>query len=598
MSDAVAEDVQGVAADWLQAWAAAVERGDASAASALFTDDGYWRDLVSFTWDVRTFRGRASIEAGFEEHAGTVGAEGFRLEDGKPAEVVERDGVPCVEAFFVFETAAARGRGHLRLVRDHADPQVWRAWTLLTTAQELKGFEERAGHRRPRGNEHARGRENWLDRRIEESRFEDGEPDVLIIGAGQAGLTLAARLGLIGVRALLIDRNERVGDNWRNRYHSLALHNELWTCHLPYIPYPPNWPAYIPKDMLATWFEFYAQAMELNVWTGTELLEAAFDDEDKRWTTRLRREDGSVRTLRPRHVVLATGVTGVPKMPHLTGEEHFRGNVVHSGSCLVDDSVSGKRVLVVGAGNSAHDIAQELHEHGADVTMLQRSSTTIVSVEPSAKIVFHPWREGGPPTEDVDVVSASVPFPLLVEFHKTLTKRFKELDADLLSALERVGFQLDDGEDGSGFYPKYLRYGGGYYLNVGCSDLIAAGDIALRTGVGVAHLTQDSVVFTDGSSLGVDMVVLATGYQNMQENVRLLFGDEVADRVGPAWGFDEGGELRNMWKRTGQEGFWLMGGSFAQCRIYSRFLALQIKAVMEGLMPARVAGRPAAALGG
>ncbi len=593
MTTSVPANLQETAASWLEAWAAAVRNQDAPGAAALFTEDGYWRDLVAFTWDVRTFRGRPQIAAGLEEFAGAVGAEGFQLEDGKEVAVVERDGIPCVEGFFVFETAAARGRGHLRLVRDQGDPDTWRAWTLLTTAQELKGFEEATGHRRPRGNEQARGKENWLDRRIRGSRFEDGDPDLLIIGAGQAGLSLGARLRLLGVRALVIDRNARVGDNWRNRYHSLALHNELWTCHLPYIPYPPSWPAYIPKDMLAMWFEFYAQAMELDIWTGTELLESAFDDGDKRWTTRLRREDGSVRTLRPRHVVLASGVTGVAKIPHLTGAEHFRGEIVHSGSCRVDASIAGKRVLVVGAGNSGHDIAQELHEHGADVTMLQRSPTTIVSVEPSAKIVFHPWREGGPPTEDVDIVSASVPFPLLTEFHKTLTKTFAELDADLLRSLERVGFLLDFGEDGSGFYLKYLRYGGGYYLNVGCSDLIAAGEIAMKTGVGVAHLTADSAVFTDGSSMPVDMVVLATGYKNMQESVRALLGDEVADKVGPAWGFDEGGELRNMWKRTPQEGFWLMGGSFAQCRIYSRYLALQIKAAEEGLLPER-ATEPAA----
>jgi cation diffusion facilitator CzcD-associated flavoprotein CzcO len=597
MTTAVTENPQHVADSWLREWSTAVQRQDASAAARLFAQDGYWRDLVAFTWDVRTFRGRSSVEAGFEEYAAAVGAEGFRLEEGKEAAVVERDGVPCVEAFFVFETAAARGRGHLRLVRDEARPDTFRAWTLLTTAQELKGFEERTGHRRPRGNEHARGKENWLDRRLRESRFEDSDPEVLIIGAGQAGLTLAARLGFLGVKTLIIDRNERVGDNWRNRYHSLALHNELWTCHLPYMPFPPSWPAYIPKDMLAMWFEFYAQAMELNVWTSTEMIEGAFDDEDKRWTTRLRREDGSVRTLRPRHVVLATGVTGAPKIPHLTGEEHFRGDIVHSGGCRVDESIVGKRVLVVGAGNSAHDIAQELHEHGAAVTMLQRSSTTIVSVEPSAKIVFHPWREGGPPTEDVDIVSASVPFPLLTEFHKALTKQFKELDADLLNDLEQAGFQLDDGEDGSGFYLKYLRYGGGYYLNVGCSDLIAAGDIAVKAGVGIAHLTHDSAVFTDGSSMPVDMIVLATGYENMQENVRALLGDEVADKVGPAWGFDEEGELRNMWKRTGQDGFWLMGGSFAQCRIYSRYLSLQIKAAEEGLLPERAPAKVAASVG-
>lgn len=597
MSTAVAEDLREIADTWLNHWAAAVDQQDATAASDLFVTNSFWRDLVSFTWDVRTFRGAAVIQAAFEEYAGTVGAGAFRLEDGQEWSIVDRDGVPCLEAFFVFETAVARGRGHLRLREDDTRPGAWQAWTLLTTAQELKGFEERTGHNRPRGNEHARGKENWLDRRIQESQFEGIDPDVLIIGAGQAGLTLAARLGLIGVRTLVIDRNERVGDNWRNRYHSLALHNELWTCHLPYLPFPSNWPAYIPKDMLAMWFEYYAQVMELNVWPSTELLASAFDDQDKRWTTRLRHKDGSVRTMRPRHVVLATGMSGAPKMPHLAGAEHFRGEVVHAGSCTVDASIANKRVLVVGASNSAHDIAQELFEHGAEVTMLQRSPTTVVSVEPSAKLVFHPWREGGPLTEDVDIVSASVPFPLLTEFHKTLTAKFKELDAELLTALERAGFLLDDGEDGSGFYLKYLRYGGGYYLNVGASDLIAAGDIALKTGVGVDHLTENSAVFTDGSVLPVDMIVMATGYENMQESIRAVLGDEVADRVGPVWGFDEGGELRNMWKRTGQEGFWIMAGSFAQCRIYSRYLALQIKAIEEGLLTTHASQKCTATVG-
>lgn len=579
------ETAQDIATSWIREWSDAIDTQDAAGAAALLTADGYWRDLLALTWSLRTFRGTPRVQQALEEHLGTAGATGFQLEEGKEPAFVERDGTSCVEAFLVFETAAARGRGLVRLVRDETTGSGWKAWTLLTTAQELKGHEERTGHRRPRGNEHTRGRENWLDRRIQESEFRDSEPDVLIIGAGQAGLSLAARLGLLGVRALVIDRNQRVGDNWRNRYHSLALHNELWTCHLPYLPFPPSWPAYIPKDMLAVWFEFYAQVMELNVWTGTELVESAFDEQDATWTAELRRADGTVRTLRPRHVVLATGVTGVPKIPQLEGAEQFRGQIVHSGGCQVDASLDGKRVLVVGSGNSGHDIAQELHGHGAQVTMLQRTSTCIVSTEPSARAVFHPWREGGPATEDVDIVSASVPFPLLTEFHKSLTKQFADWDAELLSSLERVGFKLDFGDDGSGFYLKYLREGGGYYLNVGCSDLIAAGEIAVKQGAGVARLTTDGVVFTDGIAMPVDMVVLATGYQNMQESVRALLGDEVADRVGPAWGFDEEGELRSMWRRTGQEGFWLMGGSFAQCRIYSRYLALQIKASEVGLLP-------------
>ncbi len=127
MTTSVPANLQETAAFWLEAWAAAVLNQDAPGAAALFTEDGYWRDLVAFTWDVRTFRGRPQIAAGLEEFAGAVGAEGFRLEDGKEVAVVERDGIPCVEGFFVFETAAARGRGHLRLRRDEGEPDTWRA---------------------------------------------------------------------------------------------------------------------------------------------------------------------------------------------------------------------------------------------------------------------------------------------------------------------------------------------------------------------------------------------------------------------------------------------------------------------------------------
>jgi putative flavoprotein involved in K+ transport len=217
--------------------------------------------------------------------------------------------------------------------------------------------------------------------------------------------------------------------------------------------------------------------------------------------------------------------------------------------------------------------------------MLQRTSTCIVSVEPSTKAVFNRYREDGPAVVDVDFVGDSIPYPLMVQFHKGLTKQFAEWDKDLLASLKKVGFKLDDGDDGSGFYIKYLRTGGGYYLNVGCSELIASGEIKIKQGVGVERLTADSAVFTDGSSLPADMVVVATGYKNMKENVRNLLGDEVAERVGEAWGFDEQGELRNMWKRTAQEGFWFMGGSLAQSRNYSKYLAMQIKAIEEGILP-------------
>ena len=161
------------------------------------------------------------------------------------------------------------------------------------------------------------------------------------------------------------------------------------------------------------------------------------------------------------------------------------------------------------------------------------------------------------------------------------------MDRDLLRGLADAGFALDFGEDGSGFLMKYHRYGGGYYINAGCSELIIEGRIKVRQGTGIERLDGRTVRFADGTAMDVDAVVIAAGYTNMSESVRAIIGAAVADRVGPIWGLDDEGEVRAMWRPTGQPGFWLMGGSLQQCRPYSKYLALQIKAAEAGLVPAR-----------
>lgn len=573
-----------IAADWLAALDTALTGHDFAAAAALFTPDCYWRDLLALTWDIRTFHGPALVEEALRAAYEPSGFTDPVLEDGDPVvgAIGERTGV--VEAFFGFRTALGRGRGFVRLVQDGG---AVRAFTFLTTLQELDGYPEKTGRRRPRENRH-QGRENWLDRRIATAEFADADPEVLVVGAGQAGFTLAARLGQLDVPTLVVDKMQRIGDNWRGRYHSLTLHNEICVNHMPYLPFPDTWPVYIPKDMLADWFESYAKALELNVWTGTEFLDGRFDEDDRRWTVRLRRPDGSIRTMRPGHVVLATGVSGIPNTTAFEGMDEFRGQVVHSSGRTEDLDVDGRTVLVVGAGNSAHDIAQDLCQRGADVTMLQRSSTTVVSLEPSAARVFTLYSEadGVRPLEDTDLRSASVPNMLLRELHGPLSKVMAEDDKELLDGLRAAGFALDNGEDDTGFYLKLIRYFGGYYINVGASDLIIEGRIKLKQGKGIDHFTADEVVLADGSAVKADLVVLATGYKPMQEGVRALFGDEVADRVGPVWGPGPDWEQRGMWSRTGQPNFYVLGGSFAMCRIYSRFVALQIKATVEGIAPA------------
>ena len=243
-----------------------------------------------------------------------------------------------------------------------------KAWTLLTALQELKGFEEQLGAARPRGNAYSRDFRgpNWLDLRKASADYADRDPTVLVIGGGQSGLCIAARLKQLKVDTLIVDREPRIGDNWRKRYHALTLHNQVQVNHLPYMPFPPNWPTYIPKDKLANWFEAYVDGMELNFWTGTEFEGGSYDEKEGRWTVTLRRADGSKRTMHPRHVVLATGVSGIPNWPDIPSLKNFAGTVLHSSRYDDGENWKGKRALVIGTGNSGHDIAQDLYSSGAE----------------------------------------------------------------------------------------------------------------------------------------------------------------------------------------------------------------------------------------
>ena len=240
-------------------------------------------------------------------------------------------------------------------------------------------------------------------------------PTVLVIGGGQSGLSIAARLKQLNVDTLIVDREKRIGDNWRKRYHALTLHNQVQVNHLPYMHFPPNWPTYIPKDKLANWFEAYVEAMELNFWTETEFEGGSYDEKEGRWTVTLRRADGGKRTMHPRHVVLATGVSGIPSVPEIAGLKDFAGKVMHSSQYDDGENWKGKRAIVIGTGNSGHDIAQDLHSSGANVTLFQRSSTLVVSIEPSAQLVYAPYNEGT--LEDNDLIATSMPLKLARKSH-------------------------------------------------------------------------------------------------------------------------------------------------------------------------------------
>jgi putative flavoprotein involved in K+ transport len=570
---------------WLTQFDAALQAGDTAAAANLFLPDGLWRDLLAFTWTIQTMSGREAIAVTLQETLARTQPGSFHIPaQCTPPRWVSRAGTETIEAIVAFETAFGPGNGVLRLVPDPQEPSRLRAWTLNTNLHELRGHEEAFKRRAESTNHGIRdfGAASWLDRREQARAYAGRDPAVVVVGGGQAGLSIAARLQQLGIDTLIVDRHARVGDNWRKRYHSLTLHNEVYVNHLPYMPFPPTWPVYIPKDMLANWFEAYVEAMELNFWTGTELAGGSYDEKRKRWSITLRKSDGSERVMHPRHLIFATGVSSIPVTPDLPGLSEFAGTTVHSGKFAEAARWRGRKAIVVGTGTSGHDVAQELHAHGADVTIIQRSKTYVVSLK-EAQSVYAIYSEGIP-FDDCDLLATSMPYPVLQRSYQVSTAASREADKALLDGLAARGFRLWYGEDETGFQMMYLRRGGGYYFNVGCSELIMSGAVKLLQFSCIDRFVAGGARLKDGSIVPADLLVLATGYKNQQETARAFLGSEIADRIGPVWGFDEGSELRNMWRRTAQPGLWFTAGSLAQCRIFSRYLALQIKALEEGLL--------------
>src|SRR5215217_6194094 len=580
-------DDSSVAADtWLAQFEEALGKPDEALLKTLFHPDSYWRDVLALSWNIRTLNGRDAILKALPPLARSASPSGFAIASDRAApRKVMRAGTNAIEAIFKFETKVGRGSGIIRLIPDADDGNRLKAWTLLTELGELKGFEEQLGVNRPRGNAYSRDFRgpNWLDLRKASAEYADHDPTVLVIGGGQSGLCIAARLKQLQVDTLIVDREARIGDNWRKRYHALTLHNQVQVNHLPYMLFPPNWPTYIPKDKLANWLEAYVESMELNFWTATEFEGGSYDEKEARWTVVLRRADGSRRTMHPRHVVLATGVSGIPNVPDIPSLKNFAGKVLHSSQYDDGENWKGKRAIVIGTGNSGHDIAQDLHSSGANVTLFQRSSTLVVSIEPSAQLVYAPYNEGT--LRDNDLIATSMPLKLARKSHAITAEKSRALDKELLDGLARVGFKLDFGEDNTGWQFKYLTRGGGYYFNVGCSDLLIKGEIALKQFSDIEGFVAEGARMRSGETLAADLIVLATGYKGQEALVGKLFGDDVAARVGPIWGFGDGQELRNMFMRTPQPGLWFIAGSFAQCRIYSKVLGLQIKACEVGLLP-------------
>ncbi|KAI0444291.1 hypothetical protein F4803DRAFT_261597 [Xylaria telfairii] len=568
-----------------------LEKRDYNAIADLFVDNGYWKDQLSLTWDLRTVKGKENIINLLQGGHHLVGVNIDRSAPSNDPQVVDLryDGsVRGIQFFTTIITQFGSGRGVVRLIQESGQ---WKIWIFHTLMDKLKDHEEAVGPNRPSGVEHGAmaGRKNWVERRQAESNFEDSEPDVLIIGSGQAGLSVASRLKILKVPTLTIDRADDIGDAWRNRYHQLVLHDPIWYDHMPYLNFPDTWPIFTPKDKMADFLKAYAHMLELNVWTKTELESSVWDDAKKQWTVVLKRKhgDGSTetRTLYPKHIIQCTGHSGKKNYPEFKGMENFKGDVLCHSSDFhgAKKNTNGRKAVVIGSCNSALDIAQDYFENGYDVTIIQRSSTTVMSSKAVLELLLGAlYREGGPPVEFGDLLSWCTPQEIFKAVHIDINKLHQDFDKGILEGLNKAGFKTDRGPMDAGLFFKYLQRGGGYYIDVGGSQLIIDGKVKVKHGQGIDEILPNGLRLDDGTELQADEIICATGYQNMRTMTEMIFGPDVGSKVGNVWGLDEEGETKIMWRRSGHPGLWLHGGNLAMCRYFSRIVALQIKAQLEG----------------
>ncbi|KAJ6622294.1 FAD/NAD-P-binding domain-containing protein [Mycena sp. CBHHK59/15] len=572
-----------IASSWLANFGRSLASSDIPGVTSCFQPNGFLRDVLVFTWKNRTLRGPERIASYLSGALETgISVREFQIDEceGLSPSVgatLSTSQSCAISSGFIFATAIGVGRGYFTLTPVGSE---WKAVTVFMVLWDIDGHKELG----PEEGTYGGHTIAWSDVHNERRAAVEKDPHVLIIGGGQTGLNVATRFRQMQIPTLVIEKNSRIGDNWRKRYPTLTLHTPNTHHTMLYHPYPENWPTFTSRDKLAHWLEHYAVSQDLVVWTNSYPLPTpAYDQTSKRWSITVFR-DGQPITLHPFHIVLAAGTIGASRTPRISDQSVFLGTMLHSSQYQGGKPFAAKNVIVVGAGNSSADICQDLVVQGArSVTMVQRSSTCVVACSSIRQVIENVWPEGMPTTV-ADFKSMATPFLLLKEVLSSKSEQLREQEKDLHRVLTEAGLELNMGKDGSGQFPMFFERFGGFWLDVGCAELIGSGDIKIKHGVEIDRLTEGSVLFTDGSSLPADVIIFATGYESIRDTMRNLFGDSVIDQTGPVWGIDEEGEIRGCYHASGHPGLWFAGGNFVTSRFYSKQLALQIKAVELGLM--------------
>ncbi|EJU00435.1 FAD/NADP-binding domain-containing protein [Dacryopinax primogenitus] len=551
------------------------------AVSQLFSDQpkAFWKDHLALSLDLRTMHGHTQIitlllrccspEAGMHIGSFAMPGEG---EGPRAAWVQPASGY--VELWFGFQTRVGECKGVAKLIPTLPPGQAelkWKAWTVYTELVSLRDLP--------------------FDRtRLEKRSATEGlagprDVDVVVLGAGQSGLQVAAHLLALGLSVLVVEREAQVGNQWDGHYAALKVHVTKWFYQFPYLNFPPEMPTYPSGEEMASYLRLYASKLHLPVRTATQVLSASFHfihsaSTDGKWELSMKPSDGPAENWTCRYLVSATGLSGkVPNMPEIPARDEYKGIVLHSSQFRTGEGWAGKKAIVVGTGCSGHDIASELYRCGAKVTLHQRSPTMVLPptfVHITQDSIFTP---------DADLDAAdrewnATPLQVVARLGPLLPTGDKAKEIE--NGLVKRGFQMKEIDFTKAVYERI----GGLYIDVGASELIVDGKIAIKSGMPIVSYTPTGLAFADGTTLDANLIVFATGFNIsvMRSTIVSIVGSDIGSTLKSPWGLDREGHLLGVGKFSGHPNIYYMAGEAQMSRTSAKLVALQLTLAKQGLL--------------
>ncbi|KAF4534147.1 Flavin-containing monooxygenase [Lasiodiplodia theobromae] len=553
--------------------------------------DAMWRDQVALTGTMRTFHSSRTISLAWNELTAANRPQGFSILPKTSQVMRVGPTLHWVEALFAFSLLpeGKRRKDCTGIIRVVPVGDEWKIWVICTLLEDIPdyGTSEKMTPLTPE--------ESLKEREANSISSGKDHFDAVIIGGGQCGLSTASRLKALGVSHVVLDRNEEIGGNWLTRYKSFTLHTSKAASDLPYGGiFKPEDPYFLPSKNIADGYRRFVERWGLNFWTSCVAKKASWDAEKEEWTIEFDYTppvaSGAVngngtgvtrRTIYVKHLIFAMGGGGqVPKYADISNQDAFKGEVLHSVNYTTADSWRGKRGVVIGTANSAHDVATDMVNAGlASVTLIQRSRTPVFP-ESYYHVLFDPFYHEGTDVPLMDRIMESPPLAVTHKFVNVVLNEMASKIPDYFDKLEAAGFAVDREIDL--VHCLYERMGGHFY-DMGVADKIVNGAIKVKQGT-AESFTEKGLRFPDGSELEADVIVYATGFVgNVRYAATEIVGKEIGARLDDFWGVDKEGELRGISKpMVGQKNVWYMGGDTRYARYSSRYLALQIKADIEG----------------